>query len=57
MQICYRCHQYHDDKDDICHFCKIDSLIDAEVPEELQEECDAYFRSTSTERTATSELS
>lgn len=39
MQICYRCHEYHDDKQDICYFCKQDSLIDAEIPEELEDQC------------------
>lgn len=39
IQICYRCHEYHDGKADICAFCKIDSLIDAEIPEELEEDC------------------
>ena len=39
MQICYRCHEYHDNRADLCHFCKIDTLIDAEIPEELEEDC------------------
>lgn len=40
MQICYRCHEYHDNRADLCHFCKIDTLIDAEIPEELEEDCE-----------------
>lgn len=43
MQICFRCHQYHDDKADVCSWCKIDTLIDAEIPEEYKEECDEHL--------------
>lgn len=39
MQICYRCHEYHDNRADLCHFCKIDTLIDAEIPEEYEDDC------------------
>ena len=44
MKICYECHEYHADENNVCNFCEQSTLLDAEIPEELEDECNAAIQ-------------